>query len=147
MRIVWIFAGVGLCVLLGAVLYFAPKLQNKADIFEFEKSVQEFGKIYLKFQNDNGRPPKSMEELQTLVDRAAPATRQRVKNDEFVVAWGVRMGPENPDSESRVLILAKPIIHDEQFVIYQDGKMRHYSPKEVAKLTMATVPASSESTK
>ena|SRR6266545_3392480 len=139
MKALGILSGIGLCVLLGAVFWFAPKLQNKAEFFQFERDVQEFGKIYLKYQRNNGRPPKSLEELQPLVNMAAPSTRERVKNDEFTVAWGVPIGPESPESRVRVIVLAKPVVHGKQVVIHQDGTVRHYTPEETAKLTMATI--------
>ena len=36
------------------------KLENKAEFHKFENDVREFGKVYLKYQNDNGRPPRSL---------------------------------------------------------------------------------------
>ncbi len=139
MKVIGIFAGLGLCILFGTVLYFAPKLQEKAEFHKFENDVREFGKVYLKYQRDNGRPPQSLAELQPLVDMAASTTRERVKNDEFTVAWGVPIGPDIPGAQLKVVIIAKPVVQGKQVVIHQDGTVRHYTPEEVAKLVMATV--------
>lgn len=147
MRPLWILAGFGLCALFGTVLWFAPKLENKAEFHKFENDVREFGKVYLKFQNDNGRPPKTMVELQSLVERASPALRERVRNDEFTVAWGARVSPELPESRQRMLIVGKPVVQGKQVVIHQDGSVRHYSPEEIAKLLMATAEESSTGAK
>jgi hypothetical protein len=138
MRAVWIIAGLGLCALFGAVMWFAPKLENKADLVNLDKDVQVFGKVYLKYQKDNGRPPRSLEELQPLVARESPRLRERVKNDEFTVIWGARIGPELPESRAKAVIVGKPVVHGKQVVIHQDGTVRHYTPEEIAKLVMAT---------
>lgn len=143
MKFLGIIAGLGLCVLLGAVIWFAPKLENKAEFHKFENDVREFGKVYLKYQNDNGQPPKSLEELQPLVDRATPSMRERVKNGEFTVAWGARVGPELPESRTKTVIIGKPVVNGKQVAIHQDGAVRHYTPEETAKLVLAAAEESS----
>lgn len=147
MKAIWILAGIGLCALFGAVLWLAPKLPAKGEFHKFENDVREFGKVYLKYQNDNGRPPKSLEELQPMVDRASPSMRERVKNDEIAVVWGARIGPELPESRAKTVIVGKPVVHGKQVVIHQDGSVRHYTPQETAKLVMATAEESTSTGK
>lgn len=137
MKAVWILAGLGLCALFGAVLWFAPRLENKAEFHKFENDVREFGKIYLEYQKKNGRPPKSLDEMQPLLDRGTPSMRERTKKDEFAVVWGARIDPELPASRQRTVIVGKPVVHGKQVVIHQDGSVRHYTPEEMAKLIMA----------
>jgi hypothetical protein len=143
MKAIWMLAGIGLCALFGAVLWFAPKLESKAEFHKFENNVREFGQVYFKYQKENGRPPKSLEELQPLVDRASPGLRERVKKDEFTVIWGARIGPELPEARVRTVIVGKPVVNGKQVVIHQDGSVRHYTPDETLKLVMATAEESS----
>ena len=143
MKFLGVVSGIGLFALFSAVFWFAPKLEHKAAFHKFENDVREFGEIYRLYQKNNGRPPNSMEELQPFVNRAALTTRDRVKNNEFTVAWGTMIDPEIPESRQRCVIVAKPVVNGQQVVIHQDGSVRHYSPEETAKLIMATVPESS----
>jgi hypothetical protein len=85
--------------------------------------------------------------MQPLVDRASPGLRERVKNDEFAVIWGARIGPELPESRAKTVIVGKPIVQGKQVVIHQDGSVRYYTPQETAKLVMATAEESTTTAK